>query len=180
MDDNTLLSVIRSSQHLADQLAWFDFDLDRTVNGPPEQVHLANGEPLEMIAGDASGGAFMLAGVAAPSRPVVYVGSEGEGGLIAANLRDALALVVGLSSIHDATARPLGTDGGAGLRAWLAECDEGLREDSPEIDAVRAQVRAELDLPAADGLLESLHMLAGDDDYRPVSEHGDVYDSMLR
>lgn len=179
MRDVDLLKLIQETPWIADLLARFDFDLARVVNGPVEPVHLANGEPLEMIAGDASGGAFMLTGTDGEMRPVVYVGSEGEGGLIATGLRDALALVVGLSSLHDAVAIPLADNAGVLLRTGLAQADDEIRQDWPELDADRARLREALDLPTADSLLESLQAAAADDDYRPVNDNGDEYESML-
>ncbi|GAA1849311.1 hypothetical protein [Asanoa iriomotensis] len=178
MSDRELLEHIRATPWIAQALAEFDFDLSRVDNGPAEEVHLASGERLEMIAGDAAGGAFMLAGDGA-DRPVVYVGSEGEGGLIATTLRDALALIVGLSSIHDATAHPLGDDGGAKLRAWLAEADDEIRADWPDLDAARQRLRTELRLPAGTDLLADLHAAAADDRYRPISDAGDAYEAMV-
>jgi hypothetical protein len=178
MSDTDLLDLIRNTPPLAELLRQFDFDVARTVNGPPEPVHLAGGQPLEMVAGDAAGGAYLLIGTG-PERPVLYVGSEGEGGLVATSLRDALALIAGLPSLHDATAQPFGDDGGAALRASLAECDEEIREDWPELDADRRRLREALDLPPADGLLEALHRAAADEEYRPVSDAGDRYESML-
>lgn len=166
-----LLAQIRVTPWVADLLAThFGFDVKRT--DPVEQVHLAGGEPLTPIAGDGAGGTFLLT----PSGAVVYAGSEGEGGLIARDLRDALALVVGLPSLHDALARPLGDD----LRAWLADADEEMREDYaqrgpewPGLDQARSRIRQQLDLPPADDdLLAGLHAAAVDDAYRPVSEHG--------
>ncbi|MFI6159909.1 hypothetical protein ACIA59_08175 [Micromonospora haikouensis] len=180
--ESLLLGRIAGEAWIVDLLRRFDFDLDRVADGPPEAVHLPNGEPLEMIAGDASGGAFMLVGDDngdGVARPVLYVGSEGEGGLIATDLRAALSLVVGLSSVHDATSVPYGDDGGARLREWLARADEEIREDWPELDAERARLRQALDLPEADGLLEALHRLAADEDYRPVSDAGDRYEAMV-
>lgn len=180
MRDEDLLGLIRDTPWIAELLDRFDFDLDRVVNGPPEPVQLPGGVPLEMVAGDASGGAYLLAGAAGANRPVVYVSSEGQGGLIAADLRTALALVVGLSSIHDAFSVPVDADGGRALRTWLARTDDEVREDLPELDTDRARLREALDLPAADGLLEALHAAAADEAYRPVSEAGDEYESMLR
>jgi len=179
MDDDDLLRQIRETRWIADLLVDFDFDLGRVANGPAESVHLAEGGALEMIAGDAAGGAFMLAGAVDGRRPVVYAGSEGSGGLIAAGLREALALVVGLSSIHDATTVPIDGDGGRRLRELLAETDTEIREDWPSLDADRARLREALQLGEADALLESLHTAAADDRYRPVSDRGDVYESML-
>jgi hypothetical protein len=178
--DDELLATIAGTPWIARMLTEFDFDVARTADGPVEAVHLPDGTALEMVAGDAAGGAFMLAGTdSGTGRAVVYAGSEGEGGLIATGLRDALALVVGLPSIHDALAVPFGADGGAKLRAHLAAADAEIREDRPALDDDRARLRAALDLPAADGLLESLHAAAGDERYRPVSDAGDRYESML-
>jgi hypothetical protein len=174
-----ILELINANKRIADLLVRFDFDIARVVDGPCEQVHLASGEPLEMVAGDASGGAFMLVG-SGEERAIVYVGSEGEGGLIAKDLRDALALVVGLSNIHDATSFPYGDDGGERLRAWLVQTDEEIREDWPELDRERARIREVLMLPEAESLLESLHLAQADERYRPISDAGDEYESMLR
>jgi hypothetical protein len=56
-----LLAQIRATPWLADLLAT-QFDFDLTGDDPIEQVHLANGEPLTPIAGDGTGGTFMLTG----------------------------------------------------------------------------------------------------------------------
>ena len=176
--DAAILERIRSTPSIAKLLTDFDFDIDRVANGPVEPIHLASGEPLEMVAGDASGGAFMLVGTG-DERPVLYAGSEGEGGLIATSLRNALALIASISGFHDATARPWGDDGGAALRAWLAEAGDEMREDWPDLDVDRERLRDALDLPPADGLLEALHRVAADETYRPISDAGDRYDSMV-
>ena len=170
-----LLAQIRATPWLAALLASrFDFDLTRV--DPVEPVHLASGDALEPIAGDASGGTFLRT----PAGAVVYAGSEGVGGLIASNLREALALVVGLPSLHDALARPYDD----GLRAYLARCDDEIRRDDealgrPTLDDARARVRDALDLPPAEDVLAGLHAGAVDETYRPISEHG-PYDPMLR
>lgn len=164
----SLLEQIRQTPRLAEQLAvHFDFDVTRL--DPIEDVWLADGARLTPIAGDSAGGTFLLT----PSGAVVYAGSEGEGGLIAHTLRDALGLVVGLPSLHDALSRPLGD----GLRAWLASCDDEIREEFPELDAMRAEVREALGLPPVDTLVAALHTFAADVSFRPIGEHG-PYDSM--
>ncbi len=181
MREAELLEAIRTDKGIAQALVEFDFDPARVAHGPAEEIHLAGGEPMEMIAGDASGGAFLLVGKEGDGdRPVVYAGSEGEGGLIAKNLHEALALVVGLSSIHDAMAFPADEDGGATLRTWLAKCDTELREDWPDLDADRARLRETLGLPDALELLGALHAAQADETYRPInSEEGNPYESML-
>jgi hypothetical protein len=179
MTDDELLLRIRTTPWISSLLDWFGFDVTRVGDGPIEPVHLASGAPLEMIAGDGDGGAFMLVGAVGDRRPVVYVGAEGEGGLIARGLREALAIVVGLPNIHDVLNTRMDEDGGARLRAALASEDDHIREVRPELDADRARLREALDLPLADDLLEELHAAAADDAYRPINNEGNRYESML-
>jgi hypothetical protein len=173
------LTLITTTPWIADLLASLcDLDFSRVSQGPVEPVRLASGESLEMFAGDASGGAYLFAGTGGEERPVVYAGSEGEGTLVAIGLADALAVAIELPSLHDALAVPYDEDGGAALRAWLAQADQEIREEEPELDALRARLREALHLPPADGLLERLHAAAADHTYLPVSEHG-RYEPML-
>jgi hypothetical protein len=166
--DDEILAAARHDPALRKLLRDLDFDLDRVENGPVEQVRFPGGPGWEMIAGDASGGAFLRLA----DGGIAYVGSEGEGGLIASGLRDALALIAGVSSIHDALSQPYGP----ALLASLADADDEIRADRPTLDADRARVREAFGLPAAD--LEGLHRAAADDRYRPVSDAGDEYESM--
>jgi hypothetical protein len=179
MHDAELLGRIAGTPAITELLNQFGFYLDAVEYGPPETVHLPNGKPLEMIAGDGAGGAYMLAGAATePNRPVVYLDSEGSGGLIAPTLREALGMVVGFSSIHDATVRRLDDDG-PWLYEHLVEADAELREEWPTLDEDRARAREALDLPTSEHLVELLQTCADDADYRPISDLGDVYEPML-
>jgi hypothetical protein len=111
---------------------------------------------------------------------VLYVGSEGEGGLVATNLRDVLALVVGVSSLHDATTFPVDEDDGRALRDFLARTADEIREDWPELDDDRDRLREALGLSAVDdALLQSLQAAAADINYRPINERGDRLRPML-
>ncbi|MEU8425041.1 hypothetical protein AB0C15_29640 [Micromonospora sp. NPDC048835] len=78
MTDHELLDIIHGPPWIADLLALFDFEVARAANGPIEPVTLPGGEPLATIAGDGSGGSFLLVGASAV-RSVLYVSSEGEG-----------------------------------------------------------------------------------------------------
>jgi hypothetical protein len=176
MADDGLLALIAGTPWIAQSLALFDFDITRRDNGPIESVRLADATPLEMIAGDASGGAFLFVGVGGEERPVVYAGSEGEGGLIAVGLREALAMVVWLPSLHDALRFTL--DDGTRLRDYLAEADQEILADRPDLPAERARVAEALGLPPATGLLERLHATSADPGYVLMSELGDRYQPM--
>lgn len=85
-----------------------------------------------------------------------------------------------MSSLHNAVMWPFGDDGGERLRSWLSAADNEIRADWPELDQVRAQLAQALDLPSADSLLEAFHTWAADERYRPVTDRGDVYETMLR
>ena len=171
-----LLSTIADTQWLKTALMEFDFEIERCANGPVEPVHLADGRALTMFAGDASGGAFLFAGEGGEERPVVYAGSEGTGGLIAMGVREAVAMVVHLPSLHDALAAPL--DDGTRLRERLDQAEQEIREYQPDVAELRARVAAALDLPAAAGLLQRLHAAAVDDGYVVVSDQGNRYEPL--
>ncbi len=175
--DRELLDTIHDTPWIAELLTLFDFDVARASDGP---VSLLGGQPLEAIAGDGTGGTFLLVGADAAVRPVLYVGSEGEGGLIAISLRSALALIVGVASLHDATAYPVDEDGGRALRDFLTSADDEIRADRPELDDNRDRLRTALGLPPVDdALLRSLQSVAADFDYRPITGEGDRYRPML-
>ncbi|GIJ44283.1 hypothetical protein Val02_11690 [Virgisporangium aliadipatigenens] len=168
MRDDEILAAARADAGLRELLREFDFDLERVADGPVERVRFPGDPTWEMIAGDASGGAFLRLADGA----IVYVGSEGEGGLIAPNLRAALAAVVGLPSIHDALSQPNDDE----LVRYLVEADDEIRADRPSLDEDRIRVKNAFDLPQAD--LAALHRAAADERYRPISAEGDGYGSM--
>lgn len=164
--DRELLDLIHGTEWIAHSLMVdFDFDLERMTDGWPEAVVLPDEARLTFVAGDSSGGGFALVGEQ-DVHPVVYLSSEGEGGMIALGLRDALALVVGLSSIHDATMVPIDEDR-EGLLAWLAKTDEEIREDNPDLDVQRARLVQALGLPDAYDVLPAFHAAARDERFRP-------------
>ncbi|GAA3376997.1 hypothetical protein GCM10020367_50900 [Streptomyces sannanensis] len=85
------LETLRGRPELAALAAFpFDFDLRRAEHG--EAVLLASEAGLEPIAGDDTGGTFFVCG----SGPVLYADSEGQTGLIAESVDEALELLIGL------------------------------------------------------------------------------------
>ena len=177
MLDAELLEQIHGTAWIAELLALFDFDVEGIANGPVEPVHLSGGEALEQVGRDASGGAFMLVGPPADVRPVLYIGSEGEAGRIASNLSDALALIVGLPSLHDATCYDYGDPR---LADWVMSCHNEIREDQPSLDEDRARIRAALGLPEVGPLLEPFYAGLRDERYLPIgTKHGERYRCLL-
>jgi hypothetical protein len=99
-DSINILRQIDDDQELSALLAdVFEFDVKRKVSdGSPG---LASEIPLEAVAGDFTGGIFYLCGTVGSPRPVLYASSEGDAGPIAADLREALTLMVGFPYWRD-------------------------------------------------------------------------------
>ena len=80
-----LLDLIQATPEIDRLLrSSFDFDIARKQNG--DGFRLASGAPMEVIAGESTGGAFFLCAEQNGRRPVVFASSEGEGGLLADDL----------------------------------------------------------------------------------------------
>ncbi|NUP49984.1 MAG: hypothetical protein HOW97_22130 [Catenulispora sp.] len=143
-------------------------DFDITRRDPVENLSLPSGEPLEVVAGDASGGSYYLVGPeTAARRPVLYADSEGGASLVAADLAEALSVFIALAWWRDAGN---GTD--------LADLEAELRENEPGIDELRAGLTAALGLPAVsleharDLLLAAAARTAPD--YVPIADFPDA------
>ncbi|WP_395298366.1 hypothetical protein ACF9IK_36575 [Kitasatospora hibisci] len=132
MTDHRALRVLRENPELARLAADpFNLDLDRTEHVEP--VRLASGGPLTAIAGDDTGGTYFRC----PDGAILYAGSEGEAGLIADSLDEALETLIGLPCWHDhVLLDPAATD--AELAAEIADSEEELAEYyGPDLDADR-------------------------------------------
>ncbi len=123
-------------------------------------------ESYEVVAGDDTGGSYLLIGPDDP-HPVVYIGSEGEAGLIAFGLRDALAVLVGLPGLHNSTVVSVFEDRPR-LLAWLAECQEKRREYIPDLVGQQERLRSALGLPDAHELLPAFHTAVLNWRYLPI------------
>ncbi|MCF3133665.1 hypothetical protein [Streptomyces olivochromogenes] len=175
-----LLDLIQNTPDVYDLLrASFEFDLERKQCG--EGLRLASGAPLEVIAGDFAGGAYFLCSETGGRRPVVFANSEGEGGLIADDLADALEIIIGLGW-QDC----LRFSGGGDVEVMQASAQhlEGhLARDNPEIAEERARLAAALSLrilPVAD-LVIRLQAAASrtQPDYVVTTEDGEAYDPLF-
>ncbi|MFI6942423.1 hypothetical protein ACIBI4_24385 [Streptomyces sp. NPDC050418] len=136
------LGVLRRHPRLAALAAFpFDFDLDRAAHGHVEAVRLASGGPLEVIAGDDTGGTFFRCG----DGSVLYASSEGAAGIIGSSVDEALDILTGLPGWADyIDLAP--QDGEEAIHEAVAETEDSLRE-SYGIDEERAELRAALGFP---------------------------------
>ncbi|MEV5568721.1 hypothetical protein AB0L06_01620 [Spirillospora sp. NPDC052269] len=162
-DNEALLRRIEGDENIADMLVWpGDFDIRR--RRPIEDVFLASGTSLNVIAGDGAGGSFFLCG--GVDGPVLYADSEGQASLIAADLVHAVTLIAVL---------PYWRDLGHG---WsVEEAEKDLLEEEPDHPERRAELLALLDLtpPSNERLVERFRSAARltVPDFQPKCLHGD-------
>lgn len=172
-DTDPLLRKLLHIPEAEEFLAWpGDFEPARAGHG--EEIHLPSGAPLQPIAGDGGGGTYYQVGPAhAQHRPVLYASSEGEGGLVAESLAEALELLIGLPYWQDCLP-------GRGLPLDSLEAE--YRTTFSDLDRRRDRVAALLGLrrPPAGELIARLHACVGRStpDYVPVNAKGETYDPL--
>ncbi|WP_411073902.1 hypothetical protein [Streptomyces sp. cmx-4-7] len=175
-----LLDLIRTTPEIDLLLrSPFGFDIHRKYYG--EDLRLASGEPLEVIAGESAGGAYFLCAERNGRRPVVFASSEGEGGLIADDLAEALEIIIGLEW-RDC----LSFSGGGDVEVMQASARHLERHRAahyPDMDDEAARVAAALSLrilPAAD-LVVRLHAAASrtEPDYVVTDDAGEAFDPLF-
>lgn len=169
-DTDPLLQKLLRIPEAEEFLAWpCDFEPARAGHG--EDIRLPSGEPVRAIAGDGAGGTYYQVGAMdAGERPVLYISSEGEGGLVAESLAQVLELVIGLPYWQDCL---------PGRGFPLAALEAEYRTTFPDLDARRDRVSALLGLarPPAAELVARLHacVARGVPDYVPVGPNGEAY-----
>ncbi|GAA0616586.1 hypothetical protein [Streptomyces crystallinus] len=152
-----LLARFRRHPDLSEAMyALCGFDLSCRDHG--EVLTAASGAPVEGFAGDDVGGTYFLCGTDADQRAVVYASPEGEGGLIADSLGDALRIIIGLPGWQDCLRFSAGGSLTA-MRAAAAYLENDLRRVEPQLTARRARLAGalSLDLPPVHLLLARLH-----------------------
>ncbi|WP_034260891.1 hypothetical protein [Actinospica robiniae] len=133
-----------------------EFDVNRL--DPEPGAGVGSGAPLACVAGDFTGGGFFECGEPAAFRPILYVSSEGQAGLIADDLVAAVELFVGLPYWRDCL-----TYSGNGDLAVMTAAARFLQRDFLAGDADAAREQAELAralglrVASADVLLGRLH-----------------------
>jgi hypothetical protein len=172
-----LLGLIQTKPEIALLLrSSFGFDIHRKHSG--DGLKLASGAPLEAIAGEFAGGAYFLCAEQNGRRPVVFASSEGEGGLLADDLADALEIIIGLGW-QDC----LSFSGGGDVEVMQISAhhlERSRDKYNPDIDNEAAQVATALSLrlvPVTD-LVIRLHAAASktEPDYVMTDDAGQAFD----
>jgi hypothetical protein len=123
----------------------------------PGWFRLQSGEPLEVVGRDAGGGYFCLYRGGGEGEPrLLYVGSEGEAGVLARSLSEGLQMMIALPYWRDC----LKFSGGGKLeemRKAQGGLEASLRESRPDLDVLRQQAYAALGLTAPAAPVDLLH-----------------------
>jgi len=176
-----LLALIRDTPGIADLLhSSFEFGVFRNEHG--EAVRVSSGAALEAIAGDLAGGTFFLCHDEDGHRPVVFASSEGQGGLIADDLKAALEIITGLAVWQDCLKF---SDGGRSevMEATASLLEGDLIRDEPKIAEHRARIAAALSLRqvSVTELVSRLQSAVArtEPGHVVVTESGDEYESLF-
>jgi hypothetical protein len=155
-----------------------EFDFDVTLADPLEDVGLMSGEGLEPIAGEAAGGSYFLCG----NGEVLYASSEGQAGLIGADLTEALELIVAVPFWRDCLKFSGGGNLGEMLAATATLAADWL-EHFPEARSHQDQLREELGLkePTLDDAVTKLYnaVESTEPDFILIDPDGAPYDSLF-
>lgn len=162
-DSRTILERIQSDQDLAGDLIWpFDFEVI-----PPETssdwFSIREEIPTTIIAQDGTGARFCLL-EQGEKELVLYVGSEGDSGVMGESLEDFLGIILACpywSDVCSLAGQPLPTDLDERIRKWNEEFEEdypGLQEKSREL-AHKLSVR--LNTSPVQSLLERINKYRG-------------------
>ncbi|MBV7695807.1 hypothetical protein [Streptomyces sp. TRM70350] len=137
------LRLLRRNPRLAALAAFpFTFGLDRAATGQVEPVRLASGGPLEVVAGDDTGGTYFVCA----DGSMLYASSEGSAGIIGSTVDEALEMLIGLPGWARCTNLSPAADGEEAILARVTEAEDELREYYG-IDEERAELRAALGFP---------------------------------
>jgi hypothetical protein len=150
------LNILRTDSEIRGLLEKeFDFRPLRTP-AASRLFRLGADDTFELIATDASGGEFAICQSSkASGRPLLYVSSEGQAGIVACSLEEWLSTMVAIPHWHDC----LKFSGGGKLdemRRVFPFSEAEALQDSPQLESIRKKLRARLELPI---LTDPVHSL---------------------
>lgn len=180
MSTDALLQTIASSPRMSEIMAWpLDFDVTSQIDDNWFQVQPNVGK--QAIAQDGTGGIFTLLGDdTGENRPVLYVSSEGQAGVIADTLAQALQLIIALPHWQDC----IKFSGGGNLEQMqrvVPYSEREIREDEPEIDNLREELFNGLNLAKPVNPVEKLHRCLHDNSarFQVFSDDGSEFEGLF-
>jgi hypothetical protein len=148
--------ILRANKKARDMLVAFDFEVQDAGDGGPVWFDTAPLKPFDIVAQRNSGCVYALVG---PPRHVLFGTSEGQAGIIAANLQECLELVIAHPYWEDILRSGKGDL--AAMRALLRDGIEAFEDnalcDDPKIEDFRPLLRKGLALGEPSDPLQSLH-----------------------
>jgi hypothetical protein len=157
MTEAARLNILRTESSLRPLLERnFDFS-PRPAQAKSSLFHLADDASFELIGSDASGGEFVLcASGQLPRRPLLFVSSEGQAGVIGRNLEEGLSTIIAIPFWMDC----LKFSGGGQLvemRRVIPLSEAEMLEDSPRFDSSRQVLKTRLELQPLIDPVQTLH-----------------------
>lgn len=164
---------VNPNSAVAEHLFTFDFSFGIDTQGPG-WFSIDGVDDITQIGSDGAGGSFVLL----PSQQVLYVSSEGQAGIIAADFEEFIQLIVALPYWQSILSLSAGGDVNEMQRAanWLEEADI---DDENEVNAARDFVRSELHLPKANDPVIALHAAISGSDAIVRAPDGHPYSTLL-
>lgn len=158
MTEADQLNILRTDSEIEGFLEKeFDFRPSRASTAST-LFKFGGSDAFELIATDASGSEFAICQSSKISgRPLLYVSSEGQAGVVARNLEEWLSTMVAIPHWHDC----LKFSGGGKLeemRRVLPFSEAEALQDSPQLESIRKKLRARLELPLLTDPVHSLFM----------------------
>jgi hypothetical protein len=155
MNEVNLIQLLRTSSEVK-RILEGDFDF-RSVPIGTKSAFFHDGTNYELIGTDASGGEFVLCDRRdLPTRPFLYISSEGAAGALARSLENGLAVIIDLPYWQDCL-KFSGNGQLAEMRRVVPLSESDLVADSPNIDSKRNELREHLDISPIPDAIGELH-----------------------
>ena len=147
---------LRGNKEICDMLWRFDFVVVDHKEYGPVWFDTTPLEPFEIVAQRSTGCVYALTGA---QRHVLLATSEGQAGIMAANLQECLELVIAHPYWQDVLRVGKGdlSEMRQVLRDRIEQFEEEALDDNPEIEELRPLLRAQLGLAEPRDPLKLLH-----------------------
>jgi hypothetical protein len=157
MNEASLIQVLRTSSDVK-RILEYDFDFRLMPIGSKSALfHFGDGTIFELVGTDASGGEFALCERRdLPTRPFLYVSSEGQAGVLARSLEHGLSVIIDLPYWYDCL--KFSGDGQLSEMRRVVPLSEGdLVAETPQIDFKRKVLRERFGISPIPDVIQELH-----------------------